>query len=91
MEGFRVSINMYDFCVLAVYRPPSDSIENFCLKMKHVHESYKFNNKKVILIDDFNINFANESSENDMFFDFRNSYHFITQINKRTRIPTTIR
>ena len=77
MVSFRVSINMYDFCILAITRPHSDSIENFSHKMKHVLESENLNDKKVILIGDFNINMANENSDYDMFYNIMISYHLV--------------
>ena len=59
--------------------------------MKHVIESENLNIKKVILIGEFYRNLANESSENDTFYNIMSSYQFIPQINKLTRFPTAIR
>ena len=59
--------------------------------MKNIFENVYLNNKKFILIGDFNINLANENSENDIFYNIMSSYHFIPQINKLARFPTAIR
>ena len=91
MVGLKVSIYMYDFFILATYRPHSDLIENFYNKKKHNLENENWINKEVILIGDFNINLSNESSENDIFSDIMSSFQSIPQTNKLTTFPTGVR
>ena len=82
-----VSIKILDFSliILGIYRPHSDTIENFTLHLDQILNSPILRGKATMLTGDFNINILSDDSSTHHFSQSLYSQHFLPLINKPTR------
>ena len=82
----EVKVRSNEFMYFAcIYRPHSDSIENFTLELLNILNSDILHSKKVIILGDFNVNLFLENSQVDIFISEMQSLNFICTIDKPTR------
>ena len=75
--------------ILGIYRPHSDSVENFNHVISNILNNRILANKSLFIAGDLNINILNDNSISNSFINNLNSYHFIPLITKPTRFSTT--
>ena len=73
--------------VLGIYRPHSDTIENFNLAFSDILDKLKLNNKFCIIMGDLNICLLKPTNPNSNFSNLLFSNHFFPLITKATRFP----
>ena len=73
--------------VLGVYRPHSDTIDNFNIHFSDVLESFLLRNKFCIIMGDLNICLLKLCNPNLNFSNLMFSHHFNPLITKATRFP----
>ena len=74
--------------VLSVYRPHSDSIENFTAHLGALLSNEVLNAKKVILTGDLNINLLSNDVQTTNICNMMRSFNFVPVISKPTRFPS---
>ena len=75
--------------VLGIYRPHSDSIENFSDSLRDILENDTLRNKHLVILGDININLLNENSSTNYFINFMRSHYLIPIIQNPTRFQTS--
>ena len=88
IETCTVQIDLNPKCVviLAIYRPPQASLENFILSIDSILTNDFLRNKIILIAGDLNINLdLIESNSTQNYLNCLNSYHFISLINIPTR------
>ena len=83
----KISLNGDAWYLLGIYRPHSDTIQNFQLSLDSVLNSPLLHNKNCIILGDFNINLLSNDLNVQNFITNMHSYHFIPVITKPTRFP----
>ena len=86
----KVQIGCRSVIIIAIYRPPSGSIDCFCGYLNDILNDSQVKNSKVILLGDLNIDIigyeeSNVSIRNFVYSLF--SYNFLPVINKPSRFP----
>ena len=76
------------FAILAIYRPHSDSIDNFTRSLDDILSDSFFQNKVCVVMGDFNINLLNDTSPILNFICNMQSHNFLPLVTKPTRLPT---
>ena len=77
------------YIIVGIYRPHTDSVDNFILALEYILNHSLLRNKIIILTGDMNINITNvNSSLVDDYLNFLNTLHFLPLISKPTRYPT---
>jgi hypothetical protein len=77
-----------DIFVVALYRPHTDTIQNFSLRLIELLSSGCMANGRIVVMGDFNINLlAQDSPHVDAFINDLQSLSFIPVITKPTRFP----
>jgi len=77
-----------DFILLGIYRPHSDTIENFVIELVNILNDLSLRNKNIVILGDFNINlFDSDSMSVNLFVSEMQSHGFYNVISKPTRIP----
>ena len=85
--ALKVSINN-ETLVVGIYRPHSDSVENFSRALNELLEDRSLYGCKVCLAGDFNINSLDEGSNSCIsFVNTMQSLHYMPLITKPTRFP----
>ena len=76
--------------IVAIYRPHSDTIENFSNALNVLLQNRTFSCNKTIIAGDFNINLLDETDSNVLFFtSTMYSMHYFPTISKPTRFPSS--
>ena len=90
IEICTVQIEGKDFniFILGIYRPHSDTVENFIISLRNILESDILRNKHLVLLGDLNINLLCENSNVNSFTNFMQSYYLIPVIHKPTRFQS---
>lgn len=84
--SIEISINNKLITVIGIYRPHSDTIENFQAALNNILQDDALSNKSVCVTGDFNINLLNSDNNNvNNFINSMHANHFITHITKPTR------
>ena len=84
----EIKLNSEIFILFAIYRPHSDSIDNFPRQLSLMLHSPLLYRKSVILIGDVNVDLLMHSTESVMeFVNTMQSLSFIPAITKPTRFP----
>ena len=83
----RIILNNVNFVILSIYRPHSDSINNFTDSLMELLSSSCFENCSIALIGDFNINLIDDNSNINNFMNNLQSSSFTQLINLPTRYP----
>ena len=76
--------------ILGVYRPHSDSINNFADVFFGLLRDFSVNGKNVIITGDFNINLMSNTDPIESFLNGMQTHHFLPKISKPTRFPNSI-
>ena len=88
---FRKDNPSLDHFIVGVYRPHTDTEENFINDLQEILSNPLLHNKKVILAGDMNIDLLDHSDEQvNQYLCMLNSLNFIQTINKATRFPNGI-
>ena len=77
-----------EFIVIAVYRPHTDSIENFTDALQSILTSIMLYNKPIFFAGDMNIDLNNNCSSSIDYLNMLYSLNFAPGITKPTRFPT---
>ena len=83
----EVVIGGESWCLLGIYRPHSDSPENFTYMIEQILQNNKLRNKNCIILGDINLNLLLENSAVDEFVATMRSHHYIPTITKPTWFP----
>ena len=67
-----------------IYRPHSDSIENFTISLDITLNSNTFRNNSSVLLGDFNLNLFSNSNDTKSFIEMMRSHHFLQTITDAT-------
>ena len=88
----RVTFSGSSLIIFAIYRPHSDSIDNFSLCLEQMlQDPIIKNSSKVILVGDFNVNLADQNcSKVQSFKSIMYSFGYLPVITKPTRFPPNI-
>ena len=86
----EIFLNSSKYVLISVYRPHSDSIENFTRALREILEDSRIRHKNCIVLGDFNINLHSDNSNVKIFCELMNSYNFGNFINKPTRFDTNL-
>ena len=84
-----ISVNDLNFTIIAIYRPHSDSIQNFCDFFSVFLNNSYFRNKFCIVLGDLNICLLKNERPNIEFMNILYSHNFLSLINRPTRFPQT--
>lgn len=83
-----VSVGNVEYVIFGIYRPHSDSIENFTMTVEEMLKHDDIVNKKIIVAGDFNVNIlCQESPSSNLFLNTMHSMYFLPIITKPTRFP----
>jgi hypothetical protein len=84
----KIKLNKEILIIVGIYRPHSDSIENFSFVLNRLLESRYLLKSKVCLAGDFNVNILDDESDaNISFVNTLQSLHYMPLITKPTRFP----
>jgi exonuclease III len=84
----RVVCNSEEIVIFALYRPHSDSVDNFSSLLVQLLSDRRLCNKKVVVLGDFNVNLLTENSEPvENFISSLQSLSFLPLITQATRFP----
>ena len=87
----EVNIGSELMVILAVYRPHSGTVEQFCQILDELLHSQHLRNKSLILLGDLNINLLKQHDQNIVnFMTLMQSFNFLPLITKATRFPSTV-
>ena len=85
---FRIDNIRSEHFIVGVYRPHTDSIDNFVHALQEILSNHILHNKTVILAGDMNINLLDLNNIHvDQYLCMLNSLNYIQTINKATRFP----
>ena len=84
----EILVNGLVFYIIEVYRPHSDTTDNFVSSLEDIMSANLFNEKPVILMGDLNLDLLKDSNPTMRFTNFMQSHHFLPLISKPTRIPS---
>ena len=77
-----------DVILLCIYRPHSDTIDNFVVELVDILNELSLRNKDIVILGDFNVNlFDSDSMLVNLFVSEMQSHGFYNVISKPTRIP----
>ena len=85
----KIQIGSLNFFILGIYRPHSDSIENFIIALNEILDSNFFRNSTCVIIGDMNINLFLQNSPVNEYLNLMHSFHFIPLITKPTCFPVS--
>ena len=85
----KISNNVDDLIVIAVYRPHTDTIDNFNIALNNILCNTILCNKTVIIAGDMNINLTDDDVSTSIdYLTMLQSYNYLPVITKPTRFPT---
>ena len=85
----KISNSAHDLIVISVYRPHTDSIDNFNCALNNILCNSILRNKTVIIAGDMNINLTNNDNSTSIdYLTMLRSYNYLPVITKPTRFPT---
>ena len=84
----EVEIDSEALILIAIYRPQSDSVDNFITSLNHILNDPYLENKKCIVLGDLNVNSCSDSIDATNLTCNMNAHHFIPLITKPTRFST---
>ena len=85
--SIEFNFGKHKIIILGVYRPHSDTIENFNLAFSDILSNQLLKNKFCIVMGDLNICLLKPNSPNANFSNLLFSHHFMPLITKATRFP----
>ena len=85
----KIIVNNSTKYILGIYRPHSDTIENFNHVLCNILDNRLILNKPIIIADDLNVNILSDCLNSVTFINNFHSYHFIPLITKPTRFSST--
>ena len=83
--GIEITHNNDKYIILAIYRPHTDTIDNFTNKINEILNGAKLKNKNVITAGDFNIDLIDHTNDVQHFINTMQSLQYIPLITKPTR------
>ena len=83
-----VGIGRSSFYVICIYRPHSDTRENFINCLSRILENPILNNRKIVLLGDINLNILDSDQNVNNYLNLMHSHSFLPAITKPTRIPS---
>ena len=89
INSVKIEINSLSFYIVGIYRPFSDTIENFSNRLQDILHRLGSSNNDVILAGDFNIDLLNDNPTVNSFMYSMQQLHFAPKITKPTRFPTS--
>ena len=82
----KVQMNSKILFIVAVYRPPGDSIESFLCSLENLLLNDALRGKPIILCGDMNVNLLDENSHKTTdYLNLMHSFHYLPTIDKVTR------
>ena len=88
VEIIQNGLNIF---ILGIYRPHTDSIENFSDILSDTLEDAILRGKHLVLLGDLNINILNENTSTNYFVNIMRSHYLIPIIQNPTRVQTNNR
>ena len=85
----EVIINNSPLVIFGIYRPHSDSIDNFVQCLYPILSNQFISNKSSLIMGDLNINLCLNSANVDNFSNSLRSFHFVPLITKPTRFDSS--
>ena len=83
----KVHVGSDSLFILGVYRPHSDSVQNFNDSLNEILNNSIIRNKTCIVIGDMNVNLFLQNSDVNSYLNMMRSYHFIPIVSKPTCYP----
>lgn len=88
--AIKVLINEMELYVVGIYRPFTDSVENFVAFLNTILCNPLLKHKNLVLCGDFNINLTrHDSNETQMFVNNMQTHYFLPVITEPTRFSST--
>ena len=85
----NITICKEKFTIIGIYRPHSDTINNFIHKLDSILNSNHVKYKNCIILGDLNINLLDDSNLTNSFITLLHSFRFLPCINVPTRYPAS--
>ena len=83
----QIIINSSKLNIVGIYRPHSDSIDNFVAYFESILTNHVLNENSTLVMGDFNINLLANDTSTINFSNCMQSHHFLPIILKPTRMP----
>ena len=80
----KISNAINNLFVCGIYRPHSDSIDNFCAALENILNDNNVSSSHCIFAGDYNINLMSADAEVDRFTDMMRSHHYLQLISDIT-------
>ena len=82
--GIDITYNNERFIIFGIYRPHSDTIENFTNKLNDMLNMTSIKKHNVIVAGDININLLRQDNATQLYMDTMQSLHYIPASNNKT-------
>ena len=83
--GIKITYHNEQYNIIAIYRPHTDTIENFTYKLNDILNTTNIRKQNVIVAGDININLLQPDRTTQLFMNTMQSLHYIPVITKPTR------